>query len=80
MDQGVVELTLLGQNVNAWHGAEGGLAAQIAQLSQIDGLERLRYTTSHPNDMDEALIAAHGENPKLMPYLHRRCNRGPIGC
>jgi tRNA-2-methylthio-N6-dimethylallyladenosine synthase len=70
VDQGVVEITLLGQNVNAWHGADGGLAALIADLSRIDGLTRIRYTTSHPNDMDDALIAAHGGNPKLMPYLH----------
>jgi tRNA-2-methylthio-N6-dimethylallyladenosine synthase len=68
---GVRELTLLGQNVNAWHG-EGatGLAGLVAELSGIDGIERIRYTTSHPRDMDDALIAAHAENPKLMPYLH----------
>jgi tRNA-2-methylthio-N6-dimethylallyladenosine synthase len=70
VEAGVRELTLLGQNVNAWHGAEGGLAGLIAALARIDGLERIRYTTSHPNDMDEALIAAHGDEPKLMPYLH----------
>jgi tRNA-2-methylthio-N6-dimethylallyladenosine synthase len=70
VDAGVRELTLLGQNVNAWHGAEGGLAALIAALARIDGLDRIRYTTSHPNDMDDALIAAHGNEPKLMPYLH----------
>ncbi|GGL68494.1 tRNA (N6-isopentenyl adenosine(37)-C2)-methylthiotransferase MiaB [Wenxinia marina] len=72
---GVRELTLLGQNVNAWHGrtedgTEGGLAALIRRLAAIEGVERLRYTTSHPNDMDDALIAAHGEVPALMPYLH----------
>ena len=67
---GVREVTLLGQNVNAWHGDAGGLAALIAQLARIDGLERIRYTTSHPNDMDDALIAAHATEPKLMPYLH----------
>jgi tRNA-2-methylthio-N6-dimethylallyladenosine synthase len=67
---GVREVTLLGQNVNAWHGDAGGLAALVAQLARIDGLERIRYTTSHPNDMDDALIAAHGTEPKLMPYLH----------
>ena len=67
---GVREVTLLGQNVNAWHGDAGGLAALVAQLARIDGLERIRYTTSHPNDMDDALIAAHGAEPKLMPYLH----------
>jgi tRNA-2-methylthio-N6-dimethylallyladenosine synthase len=70
VDAGVREITLLGQNVNAWHGAEGGLAALIAALARIDGLDRIRYTTSHPGDMDDALIAAHGSEPKLMPYLH----------
>ncbi len=70
VEAGVREVTLLGQNVNAWHGTEGGLAALVGQLAQIDGLERIRYTTSHPNDMDEALIAAHGHEAKLMPYLH----------
>jgi len=67
---GVREITLLGQNVNAWHGQDGGLAALVARLAGIEGLERIRYTTSHPNDMDDALIAAHGDEPKLMPYLH----------
>ena len=67
---GVREVTLLGQNVNAWHGGEGGLAGLIARLARIEGLDRIRYTTSHPNDMDDALIAAHGAEPKLMPYLH----------
>jgi tRNA-2-methylthio-N6-dimethylallyladenosine synthase len=70
VDAGVREITLLGQNVNAWHGEPGGLAALIAALARIDGLARIRYTTSHPNDMDDALIAAHGTEPKLMPYLH----------
>ncbi len=73
--QGVRELTLLGQNVNAYHGLDGSggtvsLAGLVAELSRIDGIERLRYTTSHPRDMTEDLIAAHAENPKLMPYLH----------
>jgi tRNA-2-methylthio-N6-dimethylallyladenosine synthase len=69
--RGVVELTLLGQNVNAYRdGAGVGLADLVRRLSRIDGLERLRYTTSHPNDMADDLIAAHGEEPKLMPYLH----------
>ncbi len=67
--KGVREITLLGQNVNAWSGA-GGLAGLARSLGQIEGLDRIRYTTSHPADMDEALIAAHGENPALMPYLH----------
>ena len=75
VERGVREVTLLGQNVNAYHGvgAEGAdytLARLIKELAKIDGLERIRYTTSHPNDMDDALIAAHGEIDKLMPYLH----------
>ena len=70
VEAGVREITLLGQNVNAYHGDAGGLAGLCAKLAKIDGLERIRYTTSHPNDMDDALIAAHGEEPKLMPYLH----------
>ncbi|KQI67395.1 (dimethylallyl)adenosine tRNA methylthiotransferase [Loktanella sp. 3ANDIMAR09] len=70
VDSGVAELTLLGQNVNAYHGHDGGLAGLIWDLAEIDGLERIRFTTSHPNDMDDALIAAHGECAKLMPYLH----------
>ncbi len=70
VDAGVREITLLGQNVNAWHGEPGGLATLIAALARIDGLDRIRYTTSHPNDMDDALIAAHGSEAKLMPYLH----------
>ena len=72
--QGVREITLLGQNVNAYHG-EGsggvwGLARLLRELALIEGLDRLRYTTSHPNDMDDDLIAAHGDLPQLMPYLH----------
>jgi tRNA-2-methylthio-N6-dimethylallyladenosine synthase len=66
---GVREVTLLGQNVNAYAGA-GGLAALVRRLAAIPGLDRIRYTTSHPRDMDEALIAAHGEVEALMPYLH----------
>jgi len=87
------EITLLGQNVNAYHGpapggayhgpAPGGadhgkapsggewrLGRLIRELAEIDGLERIRYTTSHPRDMDDDLIAAHGEVPRLMPFLH----------
>ncbi|MEO8813095.1 MAG: tRNA (N6-isopentenyl adenosine(37)-C2)-methylthiotransferase MiaB [Caulobacteraceae bacterium] len=67
--RGVREVTLLGQNVNAY-GGEGGLAALIRRLAAIPGLDRIRYTTSHPRDMDDALIAAHGEVEALMPYLH----------
>jgi tRNA-2-methylthio-N6-dimethylallyladenosine synthase len=74
VDQGVREITLLGQNVNAYHG-EGpggpwGLARLLRELATIPGLARLRYTTSHPNDMEDDLIAAHGDLPALMPYLH----------
>ncbi|MBJ3762354.1 tRNA (N6-isopentenyl adenosine(37)-C2)-methylthiotransferase MiaB [Maribius pontilimi] len=70
VERGVREITLLGQNVNAYHGHPGGLAGLIRELAAIDGLARIRFTTSHPNDMDDALIAAHGEVEKLMPYLH----------
>jgi tRNA-2-methylthio-N6-dimethylallyladenosine synthase len=69
VERGVREVTLLGQNVNAYHGGMT-LAQLIRSLGQIDGLERIRYTTSHPNDMDDDLIAAHADTPKLMPYLH----------
>jgi tRNA-2-methylthio-N6-dimethylallyladenosine synthase len=67
--QGVREVTLLGQNVNAYAG-EGGLAGLVRQLAKIPGLDRIRYTTSHPRDMDDALITAHAEVEALMPYLH----------
>ncbi|MEL7107297.1 MAG: tRNA (N6-isopentenyl adenosine(37)-C2)-methylthiotransferase MiaB [Pseudomonadota bacterium] len=70
VDRGVREITLLGQNVNAYNGHDGGLAGLIWDLDQVDGLERIRFTTSHPNDMDDALIDAHGTCGKLMPYLH----------
>ncbi|HEY3694614.1 tRNA (N6-isopentenyl adenosine(37)-C2)-methylthiotransferase MiaB [Phenylobacterium sp.] len=69
--QGVREVTLLGQNVNAYgDGAGGGLGGLVRRLAKIPGLDRIRYTTSHPRDMDEALIAAHAEVEALMPYLH----------
>jgi tRNA-2-methylthio-N6-dimethylallyladenosine synthase len=74
-DRGVREVTLLGQNVNAYHG-EGpdgrvwSLARLIWAMAEIEGLARIRFTTSHPNDMTDELIAAHAECPKLMPYLH----------
>ena len=79
--KGVKEITLLGQNVNAYHGAapkgEGGpegstwsLGQLIDHVALIGGIERIRFTTSHPRDMEERLIAAHGDQPKLMPYLH----------
>jgi tRNA-2-methylthio-N6-dimethylallyladenosine synthase len=77
---GAIEITLLGQNVNAYHGeapsssiADGStwsLARLIQALAEIEGIARIRYTTSHPRDMDDALIAAHGQVPQLMPYLH----------
>ena len=66
-DGGAREITLLGQNVNAW---KGGLEILIRAIARIDGVERIRYTTSHPADMTDALIAAHGEVEQLMPYLH----------
>ena len=70
VDNGAVEITLLGQNVNAYHGEGFSLAELITRLAKIEGLERIRYTTSHPRDMSEALIAMHGSEPKLMPFLH----------
>jgi len=70
VDSGAREIVLLGQNVNAWAEGDRGLAELIRELDRIDGLERIRYTTSHPADMSDALIAAHGEVEKLMPYLH----------
>jgi len=74
ISRGVVEITLLGQNVNAYHGAgadgEWSLARLIRELAKLDGLARIRFTTSHPNDMQDDLIAAFGEVDKLMPYLH----------
>ncbi|WP_375589789.1 tRNA (N6-isopentenyl adenosine(37)-C2)-methylthiotransferase MiaB [Hoeflea alexandrii] len=74
-EAGVREITLLGQNVNAWHGKgadgrEWGLGELVRRLATIEGIDRIRYTTSHPRDMDNALIAAHRDLPELMPYLH----------
>jgi tRNA-2-methylthio-N6-dimethylallyladenosine synthase len=74
-DAGVRELTLLGQNVNAWHGegpdgGEWGLGRLLYRLAEVPGIARLRYTTSHPRDMDDELIEAHRGLPALMPYLH----------
>lgn len=73
--EGVREITLLGQNVNAWHGLgddgrEWGLGRLLFRLADIPGVDRLRYTTSHPRDMDDDLIAAHRDLDGLMPYLH----------
>jgi tRNA-2-methylthio-N6-dimethylallyladenosine synthase len=70
VDGGAREIVLLGQNVNAWSHDARGLADLIRALAKIEGLERIRYTTSHPADMTDSLIAAHGEIEKLMPYLH----------
>jgi tRNA-2-methylthio-N6-dimethylallyladenosine synthase len=72
---GAREITLLGQNVNAYHGhgldgREWRLADLVRALADIEGLARIRYTTSHPRDVDEALVAAHRDMPKLMPFLH----------
>jgi tRNA-2-methylthio-N6-dimethylallyladenosine synthase len=73
--QGAREITLLGQNVNAWHGLDAAgepstLGRLVRRLAEIPGLTRIRYTTSHPRDMDDDLIAAHGDVPALMPFLH----------
>jgi tRNA-2-methylthio-N6-dimethylallyladenosine synthase len=75
IDGGAKELTLLGQNVNAYHGADGRggtrtLAGLLEDLAKLSGLARLRYTTSHPLDVTDDLIAAHRDIPQVMPYLH----------
>ena len=75
VDGGAREITLLGQNVNAWRGEDDkgravGLEGLVRALAALNDLARIRYTTSHPNDMTPGLIAAHGELDKLMPYLH----------
>jgi tRNA-2-methylthio-N6-dimethylallyladenosine synthase len=75
VEAGAREITLLGQNVNAWEGEDDkgrrqGLDGLIRALDRLPGLARIRYTTSHPNDMADGLIAAHAEVPKLMPFLH----------
>ena len=70
VDAGAREIVLLGQNVNAWAHEGRGLADLIRALADFSGLERIRYTTSHPTDMNDELIAAHWEVEKLMPYLH----------
>ncbi|MFO0997982.1 MAG: tRNA (N6-isopentenyl adenosine(37)-C2)-methylthiotransferase MiaB [Alphaproteobacteria bacterium] len=80
VDSGVREIMLLGQNVNAYHGATSsgamGLGTLIGRLAEIGGLERIRYTTSHPNDVSDDLVAAHSDVPKLMPYLHLPAQSG----
>mgnify|MGYP000104588845 CR=1 FL=1 len=72
--QGVRELTLIGQNVNAWHGARGEGEATfsdlVREIARIEGITRIRYTTSHPVEMTDDLIALHGDEEKLMPFLH----------
>jgi tRNA-2-methylthio-N6-dimethylallyladenosine synthase len=75
VETGAREITLLGQNVNAWTGEDAkgrpiGLDGLIRDLAKLPDLQRVRYTTSHPNDMTDGLIAAHGEVDKLMPFLH----------
>ena len=70
VEAGAREITLLGQNVNAWSDGERGLHDLIAALDRIEGLARIRYTTSHPNDMTQGLIDAHAHVEKLMPFLH----------
>jgi len=74
IDLGVKEITLLGQNVNAYHGQHNGsvwsLGRLIDELAQMNGLHRIRYMTSHPRDMEDDLIFAHRDIPKLMPYMH----------
>jgi len=75
LESGAIEITLLGQNVNAWHGEgldgrDWNFARLLHAVAGLPGLQRLRYTTSHPRDMDDELIAAHGEIEQLMPYLH----------
>jgi len=79
VDAGAREIVLLGQNVNAWTDGDRGLADLIRALAAIDGLERIRYTTSHPVNMSDELVAAHGEVGKLMPYLHLPVQSGSNG-
>ncbi|MBS0386710.1 MAG: tRNA (N6-isopentenyl adenosine(37)-C2)-methylthiotransferase MiaB [Proteobacteria bacterium] len=94
-DRGVREITLLGQNVNAYHGARSDdfqpekedagkmpavrLDELLRELAKVDGIERLRYTTSHPVEMTDELIALHGSEPKLMPFLHLPVQSGSGG-
>ena len=83
-DAGVREVTLIGQNVNAYHGLDvdgtsASLGKLLRRLSRVPGILRLRYTTSHPRDMNEDLIAAHAELPALMPYVHLPVQSGSDG-
>lgn len=80
-DTGAKEITLLGQNVNAYHGLAPngrpmGLADLIASVAEIEGIERIRYMTSHPRDMEQDLLDAHGSIPKLMPFMHLPVQHG----
>jgi len=70
VESGAREITLLGQNVNAWSNDEIGFDRLINELAKLPELHRIRYTTSHPNDVTEGLVRAHAEQPKLMPFLH----------
>ena len=84
VERGVREITLLGQNVNAYHGtgldgADWSLAQLIWALDAVDGLERIRFTTSHPNDMSDDLIEAHGSCAKLMPICICLCSQAATG-
>ena len=84
IEAGAREITLLGQNVNAWTGEDGngraiGLDSLIRELDKLPDLQRIRYTTSHPNDVAEGLVAAHAEVGKLMPYLHLPVQSGSNG-
>jgi tRNA-2-methylthio-N6-dimethylallyladenosine synthase len=83
-DAGVREVTLIGQNVNAYHGLDvdgtsASLGKLLRRLSRVPGILRLRYTTSHPRDMNEDLFAAHAELPALMPYVHLPVQSGSDG-
>src|SRR4029079_13542072 len=75
VEAGAREITLRGQNVNAWRSEDArgravGLDGLIRELAKLPALQRIRYTTSHPADVSDGLVAAHGEVDKLMPYLH----------
>ena len=70
VEAGAREITLLGQNVNAWSHEDIGFDRLIRELAKLPELQRIRYTTSHPNDVTEGLVRAHAEEPKLMPFLH----------
>ena len=79
MERGAREITLLGQNVNAWEDSEQGLHDLIVALDRLPGLARIRYMTSHPNDMRQGLIDAHRDVPSLMPFLHLPVQSGSDG-